>query len=419
MAAQAEYVSPARIFARSTTGAIWMGPKQQSVLDHLAGRSLLKVVLGPSSSGKSTVLRRFQETVQGAVALPISGPQKDALGVLATLLSAAGLGPWNLSEVEQRNLLSVFVQQRSLQGKRIVLCVDNVSTFTEEAWSEIERLRLLQFGNRYVVELVVVGTEADAARSPLAELLHESATSAIEAVHFLSAPSDQDVAGYVEWRLAQFGISNAFTDDACRLINCLTQGRYSFINILCQVVLMEHSREPTARVDAGVVRKAAGALAALKDSTSTADTVEIKPLDESALPRATVEGRIVVSCNGQVVRSIALNERILVGRSRDNDLFLPSRYLSRHHAAVLPTPDGHYHIVDLNSANGVLVNGKLVSRSVLYNGDVVRLGEFVLKLEIDETPAEAPAALDNVSLDDTDVVPMPAFQAPQVRVIKG
>ena len=67
----------------------------------------------------------------------------------------------------------------------------------------------------------------------------------------------------------------------------------------------------------------------------------------------------------------------------------------------------------------LLVNGKLVSRSTLHDGDVVRLGDFVLKLEIDEAPVAAPADLDTVSLDDTDVVPVPAFEQPQVRILKG
>jgi len=417
MAAQAEYVSPARIFARSTPGTIWTGPKQDAALAHLAGKAQLKVVLGPPSCGKSTILRYFEQRTHDAVMLPIAGPQKSAVGVLSALLTAAELGPWTLSEVEQRNLLAVFIQQRSLQGKRLVICVDNISAFAAEAWGEIERLRLLQFAGRHVVELAVVGTEVDVTRSPLAQLLHESATSAIEAVHFLSAPSDHDIAGYIDWRLAQFQLPNTFSEDACRLINCLTQGRFSFVNILCQVVLMEQLREPAETIDAGLVQKAASALAALKGNATISDTLEIKRLEDSDAPPKA--GRLVVSCNGKLVRTVGLERRMLIGRSRDNDLCLPSRYLSRHHAAVLPSPEGHYYIVDLNSANGVLVNGKLVSRSLLYNGDVVSLGQFRLKVEFDEVPIAEGTLPGGVSLDDTDVMPTPAYETPAVRVIKG
>lgn len=418
MAAQAAYVSPARIFARSTAGTIWIGPKQQAALKHISGKALLKVLLGPPSSGKSTILRQFQQTGEDAVVLPISGPQHDAAGVLATLLAAAQLGPWNLSEVEQRNLLTVFVQQRSLQGKRIFVCIDNVSTFSPQAWEEIERLRLLQFAGRAIVELAVVGTEADAARAPLDALLHESATSAIEAVHFLSSPTDHDIAGYIDWRLSQFESPNHFAEDACRLINCLTQGRFSFVNILCQLILMEHQREPVATIDAGMVKKAAASLAALKDQAAKSDTIELKQLREDSCPAGAAPGRLVVSCNGSVISEIVLNGRLLIGRSKDNDLYLPSRFLSRHHAAILPTPDGHYYIVDLNSANGVLVNGKLVSRGVLYDRDVIGLGPFRLKVKLNDVPARDVTVPGADVPEETDRMPIPAYAAPPVRIVR-
>jgi hypothetical protein len=399
---------------------IWLGPKQQAALNHFAGRALLKVLLGPPSSGKSTILRQFQQAAENAVVLPISGPQHSAAGVLATLLRAAQLGPWDLSEVEQRNLLTVFVQQRSLQGKRVFVCLDNVSAVSPPAWEEIERLRLLQFANRPIVELAMVGTEADAARPPLDALLHESTTSAIEAVHFLASPTDHDIAGYIDWRLSQYESPNHFSEDACRLINCLTQGRYSFINILCQLILMEHQREPGATIDAGMVKRAAASLASLKDNVPKSDTLELKQIREDGQPADTPPGRLVVSCNGTVVSEIVLNGRLLIGRSKDNDLYLPSRFLSRHHAAILPTPDGHYYIVDLNSANGVLVNGKLVSRGVLYDRDVVGLGPFRLKMTLGDALAHdgASADLDAEAPDDTDRIPMPIYAEPPVRIVK-
>jgi len=74
------------------------------------------------------------------VLLKAFGPQATALGVLSTLLAAAELSLWTLSEIEQRNLLTVFIEQRRMQGSRVVICVDNVSRFSVEAWDEIERL---------------------------------------------------------------------------------------------------------------------------------------------------------------------------------------------------------------------------------------------------------------------------------------
>ena len=49
---------------------------------------------------------------------------------------------------------------------------------------------------------------------------------------------------------------------------------------------------------------------------------------------------------------MTLGQRTLLGRSEHNDVCLPSPYLSRHHAAIVGTPEGYY-IVDLNSVNGL------------------------------------------------------------------
>lgn len=410
-----ETPSPAKIFARSPFGAIWLGPTQRDALRHLEAPRPLKVLLGPASSGKSTILHQFQRQTKNLVALPIVGPQRSAVSVLSSLLTSVGLGPWSLSEVEQRNLLTVFAKQRSMQGNRVVLCVDNLARLAPDAWSEVERLRLLTLADPHTFEVVVVGSEEDAARAPLFEVLHDGATSAVEAVHYVAAPSDTDVAEYVEWRLAQSNLANSFTPEACSALNSLTQGRWSFINILCQVVLLTQQREAIDCVDAPLVHRAAASLAAMKPKAApSGDTVKTRHLVEA--PRRS--DRLVVSCNGETVKTIDLQGRLLIGRDADNDLQLPGRYLSRHHAAVMPAAEGHYYVIDLASANGVRVNRRRVDRCLLRDGDVIEVGQFRIKVEVLERPLpEVSLTLPDTS-GETDIVPIPTYDAPAVRAVK-
>jgi hypothetical protein len=67
----------------------------------------------------------------------------------------------------------------------------------------------------------------------------------------------------------------------------------------------------------------------------------------------------------------------------------------------------------------VLVNGKLVDRSLLYNGDVVSLGQFRLKVELNEVPVEEPSPPDHISVEETEIMPIPAYESPSVRIIKS
>ncbi len=62
---------------------------------------------------------------------------------------------------------------------------------------------------------------------------------------------------------------------------------------------------------------------------------------------------------------------------------LPSPYLSRHHAVIVGTPEGYY-LVDLNSVNGVLLNGRRIERTVLCDEDVLTVGPFRLKVQVPE-----------------------------------
>ncbi len=66
---------------------------------------------------------------------------------------------------------------------------------------------------------------------------------------------------------------------------------------------------------------------------------------------------------------------LLVGRSEECDLVLPSPYVSRQHA-WLSTGNGTWCIEDAGSSAGILLNGELVTRrSRLHGGDRLRLGD--------------------------------------------
>jgi DNA-binding NtrC family response regulator len=98
----------------------------------------------------------------------------------------------------------------------------------------------------------------------------------------------------------------------------------------------------------------------------------------------------------QVVSSPATPPRPLVvldgsakilGRDAAADVELPDGEVSRQHARVeLDTASGTYHVVDLASRNGVIVDGLAVTRARLDNGSVIRLGSSLLLFLAHELP---------------------------------
>jgi chromosome segregation ATPase len=71
----------------------------------------------------------------------------------------------------------------------------------------------------------------------------------------------------------------------------------------------------------------------------------------------------------------SLGRRTRIGRAPGCELHIDSSSVSRHHALIL-AGTREALIEDLNSTNGVILNGRKVTRQVLNDGDIVTIGEI-------------------------------------------
>lgn len=83
--------------------------------------------------------------------------------------------------------------------------------------------------------------------------------------------------------------------------------------------------------------------------------------------------RLLIRTDGNTDFVHVLGRRTRIGRGNDNELVLDTKHISRYHAVLLAGPV-HTSIEDLNSTNGVFVNGKRVARQTLKDGDRVTVG---------------------------------------------
>jgi hypothetical protein len=67
-----------------------------------------------------------------------------------------------------------------------------------------------------------------------------------------------------------------------------------------------------------------------------------------------------------------------LGRSDKNDIVIADRTVSTFHARIDRTGEG-FKIVDLQSTNGIIVNGKAVRSAVLKEGDEIAIGPVKLR----------------------------------------
>ena len=106
--------------------------------------------------------------------------------------------------------------------------------------------------------------------------------------------------------------------------------------------------------------------------------------DERSPPDGAKRLLIRIDGESEIVH-VLLGRKTSVGRTPDNDLQVDAKFISRHHAVILAGPVQTI-IEDLNSTNGVLVNGRRVARQSLKDGDAVVIGKTRFRFAVRGTP---------------------------------
>ena len=89
--------------------------------------------------------------------------------------------------------------------------------------------------------------------------------------------------------------------------------------------------------------------------------------------------KIILSLDGVVLQECLLDkERMTIGRKDDNDIVINNLAVSSHHAAIITIMNDSF-IEDMDSTNGMLVNGESVKKRFLQNSDLVEIGKYKLK----------------------------------------
>jgi len=112
-----------------------------------------------------------------------------------------------------------------------------------------------------------------------------------------------------------------------------------------------------------------------------------------------------IALPGQVTRKVPLQGNFTIGRGSVSDLILKDARVSRAHALLRPLGRGNYFLLDLGSANGTFLNGRVVTAPVqLSDGDVIVIADCTIKFESPEQrPITAPTPANYDSTMETAV----------------
>ncbi len=95
--------------------------------------------------------------------------------------------------------------------------------------------------------------------------------------------------------------------------------------------------------------------------------------------------RLILSLDNQVLAEYNMSkERYTIGRLPDNDVRIDNPAVSGHHSLIINILNDSF-LEDLNSTNGTYVNGKLIKKHALQNGDVITIGHHQMRFSDQES----------------------------------
>jgi hypothetical protein len=93
--------------------------------------------------------------------------------------------------------------------------------------------------------------------------------------------------------------------------------------------------------------------------------------------------RLVINRTGDAPRVFELSgdRPISIGRAKSSNLVLDDASVSRLHAVLRATEDGHWQIIDRDSSNGIRINGAETREAALRPDDQIVIGEYRIQFE--------------------------------------
>ena len=331
------------------------------------------VITGEIGSGKTTLLQSFlSELEDDVVYAVVSQTQLTPTQFLQAVLTEFGFKPFNKRKVELLDMLNMFLIEQYSNGKKVVLIVDEAQNLTHKVLEEIRLISGIETHKEKVLRIILAGQPElrDSLESPGLKQLVQRVR-----LRFHLGPLDRrEMHEYVDHRLRVAGTeTRLFEEDAFETIHRYTGGVPRLINTLCDTALLCAFADEKTTVGLDDVMAAITELNWKEHESNTGIYEKLQQIQQREVNSSDVT-RIEVRADGEIVQELTLPlGRVIVGRSSDNEIFIKSKFVSRHHAQLVSDENGCV-IEDLNSTNGVFLGEKQVKKYRLRDGDVVSLG---------------------------------------------
>ncbi len=361
------------------------------------------VITGEIGSGKTTLLQSFlSELDDDVVYAVVSQTQLTATQFLQAVLTEFGFKPFNKRKVELLDMLNMYLIEQYADNKKVVLIVDEAQNLSHKVLEEIRLMSGIETHKEKVLRIILCGQPElrETIESPRLEQLMQR----VRLRFHLGSLDRREMREYIGHRLKVAGheANDLFADETFDIIHRFTGGVPRLVNTLCDTALLCAFADEKPAVDRNDVK---AAIEELNWQEHEGVTGRHQQLQELHADRAANEDvtAIEVFADGELVsRHTFPLGRVIVGRSPDNEVFVDSKYVSRHHAQLVSDDSGCV-VEDLNSTNGIFLREKQVKKYRLRDGDRLSIGVHELvyhDLRLRQARSERDGAAEVDELDD-------------------
>ncbi len=332
------------------------------------------VITGEIGSGKTTLLQSFlTELGEDITYAVVSQTQLNAKEFLQAVLTEFGFKPFDKDKVELLDMLNMFLIEQYSNGRKVVLIVDEAQNLSKKVLEEIRMLSGIETHKEKVLRIILAGQPElkKTLESPgLKQLLQRVR------LRFHIGPLDRtEMREYIDHRLSVAGRkpNDLFAEDTYEILHRYSGGVPRLINTLCDTALLCAFADEKPQVTIEDVMAAINELDWEEHENNTGVFEQLNkpifnPANESHLTS------IELRTEGKTVSTQSFPPgRVIIGRSPDNEIYVKSKFVSRHHAQLITDDEGAV-IEDLNSTNGVFLGDRKIKKYRLCDGDVVSLG---------------------------------------------
>ena len=332
------------------------------------------VITGEIGSGKTTLIETFlKEVGDDVVVAQINQTQVSPIEFLQAVLVQFGFHPFKMRKAEILSTLNDFLIQQYANGRKVLLIVDEAQNLSLKVLEELRLLSGVETIKEKVLRIILAGQPELNAKLDSPELVQ--LRQRVRLRFHLSALSEQEMVAYVRHRLAVAGAtSEIFEADTYPLLYRYTGGIPRLINTLCDTCMLGAFAQERDVVGLPIVRAAIEELQWEEYHARTHTNLVPVRLEETSPHQLPPVGRLLLYLKDEKLdEAVVVPGRFVIGRTSDNDLPIDSKFVSRHHAQLITNAETTL-LEDLNSTNGVYVNGRRVRRHRLVPGDVIKIG---------------------------------------------